>query len=132
MLSFDFDFVKANGWIAYYASVFINGNFFIIGGEQARWKFSVRSTSIIARLNAATWSWSRAGQLNIARYHHGAIWVKSKLVVVGGGAILEEENYPIEFCSWENEEFSCTDKSTLTNRNNYPLLFAVSEDYKNC
>ena len=70
--SFDFDFVK-DEYIWGYASVFINGNFFIVGGAA---KF--KSLNTIARLDSATWSWSRAGRLNTARSSHGAIWVNSK------------------------------------------------------
>ena len=122
LFSSDFDSVKDH-FVAHYASVFINGNFFIIGG----WADGSYS-STIARLDAATWSWSRAGRLNTARDNHGAIWINSKLVVVGGWG-----TYPTEFCQWENEEFTCTDqKSTLKDYAYYPLLFAVSDDYKNC
>ena len=122
VLSFDFDSVK-DGYISGYASVFINGNFFIIGG----WANAARSNTI-ARLDSATWSWSRAGRLKTARDDHGAIWVNSKLVVVGGW-----ETKPTEFCVWENEEFICTfQESTLKNYVYYPLLSAVTDDYGNC
>ena len=122
LLSFDFDSVK-DVYIRRYASVFINGNFFIIGGF-ADWSDS----NTIARLDAATWLWSEAGRLNTARSNHGVIWVNSKLVVVGGAGTR-----PTEFCQWDNEEFSCTgQKSILVDYQWYPLLFAVSDDYKNC
>ena len=124
-LSFDFDSVK-DDYIEGYASVFINGNFFIIGG----FFISGEPSNTIARLDSATWSWSRAGQLNTARGGHGAIWVNSKLVVVGGWNTKQTE-----FCVWGNEEFTCTSKEstlTLKNYSYYPLLFAVTDDYGNC
>ena len=112
-----------------YASVFLNGNFYIVGG-RIDFKWSTK----IARLDTANWSWSQAGELNQARYEHRAIWVNSKLVVVGG----KWGTKPIEFCKLENDEalgkkFTCTvQNSTMPQDSKYPLLFAVSDDYKNC
>ena len=121
--SFDFDSVK-DECIWGYASVFINGNFFIIAGHSERGYLNT-----IARLDSATWSWSRAGQLNTARDRHGAIWVNSELVVVGG----LWDNRPTEFCDLANEKFTCTSQeSTLSDYSDYPLLFAVTDDYGNC
>ena len=122
MVLLSFDSVKDDIWG--FASVFINGNFFIIGGYAD----GLDDSSTIARLDAATWLWSQAGRLNTGRVGHGAIWVNSKLVVVGGWGTK-----PTEFCQWDNEEFTCTDQnSALKTYAYYPLLFAVSDDYKNC
>ena len=63
----------------HYASVFVNGNFFIIGG----WADEEKSNTI-ARLDETTWLWSKVGRLNTARNGHAAIWARPKLVVVGG------------------------------------------------
>ena len=120
--SFDFDSVKDN-YIYTYASVFINGNFFIVGGIADE-GFS----DTITRLDAATWSWSRAGQLNYVRQGHGAIRVNSKLVVVGGSSFKQTE-----FCDLVNEDFTCfSQESTFKSYDFYPLLFAVADDYGNC
>ena len=120
--SSDYDSVK-DEYIWGYASVFINGNFFIIGGDADRGQ-----SSTIGRLDSATWSWSRAGQFNTARDYFRAIWVNSKLVVVGG-----RHPKPTEFCELENDEYTCTEQwSRLEYYYDYPLLFAVNDDYKNC
>ena len=121
LLSFDFDSVKDD--IYSYASVFINGNFFIIGGSSD----GVVQLSTIARLDSATWLWSRAGRLNTGRSHHGVIWSNSKLVVVGG--LFTK---PTEFCQWKNKEFTCTEQKSILKGYNRPLLVVVSDDYKNC
>ena len=108
-----------------YASVVINGDFFIVGG---RYNTGDSMTAIIARLDATTWSWSRAGQLNTARSHHAAIWFKSKLVVVGGRG-----EKPTEFCELIDNQFTCVDQnSTLEDYFATPLLLTVSDDFRNC
>ena len=114
------DSVQGNH-ISRFASVFINGNFFIIGGVADR-----DLSNTIARLDA-TWSWSRAGRLNTARRGHGAIWVNSKLVVVGG-----DGTYKTEFCDLKNNEFTCMETDSTLEGYDYPLLFAVTDDYGNC
>ena len=119
VLIFDFDSEK-DEFISSFASVFINGKFFIIDG-LADGGFP----NTIARLDATTWLWSRAGRLNNARYAHKAIWVNSKLAVVGGAGTR-----PTEYCDLVNDEFICTDqKSVFVQYEYYPLLFAVTDDY---
>ena len=120
VLSFDFHSVKDVS-IQGYASVFINGNFFIVGGRA-----DGAASNTIARLDSA-WSWSRAGRLNTARRGHGAIWVNSKLVVVGG-----DGTYKTEFCDLKNNEFTCMETDSTLEGYDYPLLFAVTDDYGNC
>ena len=124
-----FDSVKGS-FIYGYASVFINGNFFIIGGWTTPWAGHWgENSNTIARLDAATWSWSKAGQLNTSRRGHGAIWINSKLVVVGGYALTKQT----EFCDLANDEFTCTyQQSILEDYAYYPMLFAVSDNYRNC
>ena len=121
-MNFEFDFVKDER-VFNYASVFINASFFIIGGHADR-----ADSNTIARLDTTTWSWSRAGSLNTGRRAHGVIWANSRLVVVGGYG-----TFSTEFCNLENDEFVCTDQQLkLKNFNWYPLLFAVTDDNKNC
>ena len=115
-----------DSYIYGYASIFIKGNFFIIGGKADG---TGTNSNTIARLNTATWSWSRAGRLNTARRGHGAIWSKSKLIIVGG----DYDTYTTEFCTLKDNKFTCTDlKSTLKGYGFHPLLFMVSDDYKQC
>ena len=126
-LIFDFDSAK-DEHIYSYASIFVQRGFFIIGG------FIDGTTSrTVARLDATIWSWSRAGRLNSARSSHGAIWLNSKLIVVGG----ESNGYPYElkhtteFCRLEN--FACTVQDSILSSNDHDLLiFAVRDDYRNC
>ena len=122
LLSFDLYFVEGQR-VWRHVSVFINGNFFIIGG-WTRQDF----LKTIARLDATTWAWSRAGRLNNARDDHGAIWVNLKLVVVGSG----RDARPTEFCDLDNDEFICTDQESILDDYYGTLLFAVTDDYKYC
>ena len=121
-LSFDYDSVK-DFFICGYAPVFTNGVFYIVGGYVDE-----RNSNTIARLDAITWSWSSVGRLQTSRNGHGAIWLNLNLIVVGGWEIM-----PTEFCKFENNEFTCTEqKSNLHDYGYFPLLFTVSDDYKNC
>ena len=86
----------------------------------------------IARLDAVNWSWSEAGEINTARHYHRAIWVDSKLIIVGGQR-KDLDLMPTEFCNFENNEFTCSEQmSTLDDYVAFPMLFAVSDDYRNC
>ena len=123
-----------------FASVFINGNFYIVGGND--WV----AGDIIASLSAETWSWSPVGRLRAARAYHGAIWLNSKLIVVGGagGSGWSEDGFtaicwPIdqrtrrtEICEWKNGRLRCVEQNAaLVDYKYYPLLFAVPNK-KNC
>ena len=120
------DSVKDGIDIIRYSSVVINESFFLVGGQYTAEKLPVGT---IARLDAATWSWSNAGQLNIARSLHAAIWTMSKLIVVGG----KGDEKRTEFCQLTNNRFNCVEqKSKLQGYLSNPLLFLVSDDYRNC
>ena len=124
MVAFNFELDSVKDQLNFYASVFIKGNFLIVGG-----RVDGAESNTIARLDA-TWAWSKAGRLNTARLGHGAIWVNSKLVVVGG-----EDKYLLrtEYCDLVNDEYICTDQdSSLPDYSSFPLLFAVTDDYGNC
>ena len=69
--------------VASYVSIHLNSSFYIIGGT-AKDTYSLNS---IARLDTTAWSWSLAGKLNNARFDQGAIWLHSRLIVVGGTGI---------------------------------------------
>ena len=130
-----FDSVKDEA-INDYASVVINGNFFIIDGRPSRY---ISDTGIIVRLDATTWSWSRRGFLKKRRRNFGVILMDSKLVVVGQQVSRNIRSYTelydswSEFCEWKNGNFTCIEQnSSLEGLESVPLLFAVSDDYKNC
>lgn len=106
-----------------YASVVIDQQFFIIGGAA-----DGNESTMIASLDPITWSWSNVGRLRTARDGHEALWLNSKLIVVGG-----QYTKPVEFCELENDRFFCTSQAlTLKDFDYYPLLFAVSDDYNRC
>ena len=90
-----------------FASVFMGGNFYIIGGS-AEWE----GQDTIARLSTKTWSWSEAGRLTAARTEHGAIWINSTLVVVGGrGTYMGQSSRPTEFCELKNGKVTCVEQN---------------------
>ena len=73
--------------ICAYSSVFMTGNFYIIGGMTEQTKSGARETtheSSIARFDTITLTWSLAGKLNTGRSGHGVIQQGLKFWVVGG------------------------------------------------
>ena len=124
------DSVKDSVEIIFYSSVVINESFFLVGGLYDNYYLNRpdKFQRTIARLDAATWTWSNAGQLNTARSHHGAIWSMSKLIVVGGTG----DEKPAEFCQLTDNRFNCVEQKSRLQGYLNPLLFVVSDEYKNC
>ena len=87
-----------------------------------------KSSNNIGRLDSTSWTWSLAGKLETSRYGHSAIFVDSKLVVVGGSG-----SRATEFCEVHKGHFICEKQpSLLKDYASYPLLFPVSDDYIDC
>ena len=107
-----------------YAVISHGGNHFFFGGWIG-WSSEVNS---ILRLDGSSWTWSNVGQLNSARYGHGAILVGNTVTVVGG-----EFTKRNEACNLDDEQINCTElSSSLTNYWWYPILHPVDEDYGQC
>ena len=120
--------------ISQFASVFIDKSFFVIGGRNYKNSVGLVPYSVgfnsdtIGRLDSITWKWSLAGKLVTRRYGHNAIFVDSKLVVVGGHGLLSTE-----VCELQDDIFSCNKQAeNYRDYASYPLLFAVSDDFIDC
>ena len=97
--------------------------FYIFGGQT----YSNLYQQTIARLDAETRTWSKAGSLKIGRRDHGVIFDGEKFIVVGGynGGAVENE-----VCTLIGTSMSC---EASTNKLNgywyYPELFLVPENF---
>ena len=99
--------------------------FYIFGGLTT----SNTYQQTIARLDAETQTWSKAGSLKNGRRGHGAIFDGEKFIVLGGnksggGAVKNE------VCTLSGTSMTCEEASnTLESYSYYPELFLVSEHF---
>ena len=117
-------------WTAYHASVFLFDSFYIVGGKESG---KLRS-SLIARLDATSWKWSKAGKMSYARVNHSVAWINSKLVIIGGYQYSE-------VCELQERSFTCkvkigietgSDQAGKVKYLKLPLIFVVDNDYSAC
>ena len=98
--------------------------FYIFGGITN----SNRYQQTIARLDAETQTWSKAGNLKNAREGHGAIFDGEKFIVLGGS----KGGGPVknEVCTLSGTSMTCGEASnTLESYSYYPELFLVTEHF---
>ena len=94
-------------------SFIANNNF---GGQQ----------STIARFDPIKNSWTKLGNLNVARYEHGVIQVDNEFIVVGGSRKGDEDE-PTESCKLNGKSMTCTSREPrLSGFSNYPELMLLS------
>ena len=113
---------KALPYLRSYAVVYHDRAFYVFGGNSGLYP----EQKIIARLDAATTTWSIAGSLITDRDGHGAIFDGEKFLVIGGtrGSLKNE------VCTLDNAKMTCTAQSTtLDYYRDYPELFLVGENY---
>ena len=99
--------------------------FYIFGGFTS----SNGYQQTIARLDADTQTWSKAGSLKNGRYGHGAIFDGEKFIVLGG---YPSGNGPVknEVCTLSGTSMTCEEASnTLENYYASPELFLVPEHF---
>ena len=84
------------------------------------------TSNIIGRLDASTLTWTKAGELNYARYGHGAIFNGERIIVAGGNG-----NYKTESCSVEeNGVVNCIEQApTLYDYAFYPEMYLVDDAF---
>ena len=108
-------------------------NFYTIGGQVGGPSYEPLTIPTIARLNTVNWSWSIAGILKKARAGHAAIWINSRLIVVGGVDNNPFDEMPSEACELKHGRFTCTVQyAYMMGYIDYPLLFAVGSDKIKC
>ena len=98
--------------------------FYIFGGQT----YSNRYQQTIARLDAETRTWSKAGSLKNGRRAHAAIFDGGKFIVLGNPS----DYGPVknEVCTLSGTSMTCEESSnTLYNYAWYPELFLVTEHF---
>ena len=110
-----FSTYKPYNWIYYSASFFYKDHFYITGG-RVNDSISDQSQKLIIKFNPKTETWLEVGHLNLARYGHSVMIVKSKVFIIGG-------NKNSEICDL-SEQVICNiiGNSTFTN-NQFPHLY---------
>ena len=78
----------------------------------------------IGRLDSNN-NWSLAGNLNTGRRGHGAIYLDSSILIIGGYGNLQSEK-----CDLDQGVVSCSSQEPYLNSyTHYPELYLVSNDY---
>ena len=111
--------ISASSYLIEYTVVYNERAFYVFGGQGA---YDIKT---IARLDAETTTWSKAGTLVTGRYGHGAIFDGEKFLIVGGQGSLKNE-----LCTLADGTMACVEQSTTLDYYAYfPELFLVDEDY---
>ena len=70
------------------------------------------------------------GDLETARYGHGAIYDGSVFIIIGGTQGSYDDALPTEVCSMSNDNIVCrTQVPYLTEYTYYPELLLVADDF---
>ena len=81
--------------------------------------------STIARFDPIKDSWTRLGNLNVARRGHGVIQVDNEFVVVGGIRYGNKDE-PTESCKLNGQSMTCTNRGPqLSKFTTYPELMLI-------
>ena len=113
--------IKANEYISNAPIVYHVGAFYIFGGGIDY----NGSTNVIGRLDVLTLTWRKAGELNNARWGHGAIFNGDVFIVAGGYG-----NLKTEVCSISNSSVVCLEQTpTLDYYRTYPEMFLVTDQF---
>ena len=100
---------EAHDYISNYAVTYFQNGFIIFGGIVD----NVPSKTI-ARLDLATTSWSKLGDLQTGRREHGVIYDGDVFLIIGGWG-----DYKTERCSLSGKEFY------LSLNSNLPMQFII-------
>ena len=112
---------EADQDISYAPIVYHSGAFYIVGGFIN----GGTKSKIIGRLDASTLTWTKAGELNLARDGHGAIFNGEKLIVAGGRLNIKNEA-----CKIDNGLVTCIEQApNLYHYWVYPEMYLVADSY---
>ena len=80
----------------------------------------------IGRLDASTLTWSKAGELNYARYAHGAIFNGEWIIVAGGRGEQKTESCSVN----QNGIVNCIEQApTIKGYDTYPEMFLIDDEF---
>ena len=134
--------LEVDSLISCYAITYYQNGFILFGGWTA-----TGDTSTIARLDLATSSWTKLGDLKTARNGHGVIYDGDVFLIIGGYGDLDTEKctlsgtdsnckFPIHFYCQTHEKsdsdstINCIQQEpTLKDYRFYPALFLVADDF---
>ena len=87
--------------------------------------YSGGSQSTIARFDPIENSWTKLGNLKVARRGHGVIQVNNEFIVVGGNRYSDEDE-PTESCKLNGQSMTCTTREPqLSDFTLYPELMLM-------
>lgn len=120
---------SADLFISHAPIVYQSNAFYVFGGLV-----DYQPSNIIGRLDAATTTWSMAGELKVARSFHGAIFNGDAFIIAGGSRKWDETDdpaaYPTEHCSTNNGSVNCVEKAPILQYYaNYPEMNLVPESF---
>ena len=88
--------------------------------------YSKDPQSTIARFDPIENTWTKLGNLNVAREGHGVIQVNNEFIVVGGSQSSGEDE-PTESCKLNGQSMICTTREPKLSRFSfYPELMLIS------
>ena len=104
--------------------LYLSDAFYVFGGNPGN--DVLKGSDIIGRLDH-NGQWTQAGQLQMARKAHNAIFDGHYVVVVGGYDV----ELPTEICSVKDDNtISCTSQEpNLHGYNHFPELYLVEESF---
>ena len=111
--------MKTGSYIYYYSMLYFEDEFIVFGGYRSS------TRSVIAKLDLATTSWAKLGDLKVGRWYHNVIFDGEVFIVVGGSGSMKTEK-----CTLSGSTMTCSEQTpTLTNYYAYPALVMVPEDF---
>ena len=111
--------MKTGSYIIDYSILYFENAFIVFGGHHSSTK------SVIAKLDLATTSWVKLGDLKVGRWGHNVIFDGEVFIVVGGSGTMKTEK-----CSLSGSTMTCSEQNpTLANYYWYPALVMVPEDF---
>ena len=91
--------------------------------------YSGEFQTTIARFDPVQNSWTKLGNLNVARERHGVIQIDDKFIVIGGWTD-DGGDVPTESCQLNEQTMKCaTRKPQLSKFSLYPELILVPTIY---
>ena len=112
-------------FISHTAMISHRNGFILFGGFMDRYK----SSRTVARLDLATTSWSKLGELRYRRHGHGVIFDGEVFLVIGGEWDKRTEKCTMSKNSEPGSTMTCKKKQPTLDNYEYPSLFLVPDGF---